>query len=236
MLQDRKRRFVIKRFQQAPPLASEIPPEASEATPGRAGRCLQSTSQELLRVRYVLDSGRWRKSKRVGPRRTSCDTAYGCLVEQKPGFGHSHRNQGKRRKIISNRRHSGSDFMLAQGRCLILGVSVDQYQVEVVVEREHSLESQFHLPTGRRIQATQIRRDYIDRVAEPVRDPHDVLTKRLVRRPIGQEQRACRHESVKEIWCSAGVVRYGRRSALPTALTPIPSARHAFRIGRRSRT
>jgi hypothetical protein len=84
---------------------------------------------------------------------------------------------------------------------------VDDDEVEPIVEAEDRSETDGHVQSRGRVQSPEIRGNYVKFEAVALGYPSYVPAQWFVGGAIRQEERARRHASVKEIWCSGGVVR-----------------------------
>jgi hypothetical protein len=79
---------------------------------------------------------------------------------------------------------------MASGRVLPFRVSMDDHQIEVVVDVQDGLQSVGHLQTRRWVQSAQVRRDDVQVAPVIASQPRDVIAQWLVRWTVSQQKSA----------------------------------------------
>jgi hypothetical protein len=99
------------------------------------------------------------------------------------------------------------DLVVPCLRTVSLGIPVNDDEIKVLIKPEHGLQAISDPVSGRRVQAAEVRSDYVKFTSMTGSHASYVETQRLVGRSIGQKQSARHQASVREIWRSGGVVR-----------------------------
>jgi len=71
---------------------------------------------------------------------------------------------------------------------LRLGVSVDNKNIKITVDREHACKAILNSATRRSVHAREFRGNDVEADTVPTREGRDMLTKGLIRRSIGEQQ------------------------------------------------
>lgn len=195
----RNRTVVVKALKQAAAMRAKVSPEPRESATGGTRSHFQGSPQQLLRIRNALNrSGRGQVQRHdaVWATRGSPD---GVLIHEQPGFRHSDRNDRQDGHVLPNACNAVEGFVATILRMLPLGVSMHDDKIERIVKRKDGRKPACHIPGGRWIQASQIGGHNVHFEPMPLGDARHVATQRLVGWTVGQEKRAGRHASIKEI-------------------------------------